>query len=163
MKVIIGGFTGSGKTTVYKKLRELGKDQLFDLDHEFFAFNGQSPNEMIREKGMESFRKAESQLLFQLMRTESKYMIFLGGGTLSPEVARSIESEREVKTFWLQREFEKCWDTIKNDGERPIVDLGRDECLKLYTERTNIAFEFSWRSMSIKPLIESLLNLPEPA
>lgn len=139
MKYFICGFSGAGKSTLLKKIKESGeyKDYLFvDLDQLILSQNDgfNSLGDLIESKGWEWFRAAERDTLKNLLAS-SNIWISLGGGTMTLELANELKSRKDVKGYWLDTDFDTCWQRIQSDKNRPLVKEGRDHLKHLYDER----------------------------
>lgn len=139
MKYFICGFSGAGKTTLLSKIKDSGEypDYIFvDLDEWIFSQNpGQeSLGDLIESRGWEWFRKTETEELMNLLKSPNIW-IALGGGTLTEELVEKINKLEDVKGYWIDTDFETCWERIENDKNRPLVNKGRDVLKNLYNER----------------------------
>ena len=81
-KIIIGGFMGSGKSSVARKLNNLYGYSFIDLDQEIERKEGKKISDIFVEDGESHFRQIENNLLSDLLDGESE-VVALGGGTLS--------------------------------------------------------------------------------
>ncbi|MEX0798862.1 MAG: shikimate kinase [Bacteriovoracaceae bacterium] len=145
MKYFICGFSGAGKTTLLNRIKSSGKypGHLFvDLDL-FILTQHQSSSlgDLIEEKGWDWFRRAEKETLENLLKSPDIW-IALGGGTLDQELALSLERDKEVKGYWLDTDFETCWQRIQNDRNRPLVLRGKRELKALYDQRRGFYQKF---------------------
>lgn len=139
MLIFLCGFMGCGKTTFLKKLEKTskGKEQFIDLDREMecrFAL-GQNLGAYIEKVGWEKFREQEKKLIEEyLVQEHSLGVVALGGGALNSEIIHLMKSKSGF-LVWINTPFEKCWERIKNDQNRPLVQKGREELFKIYQER----------------------------
>jgi shikimate kinase len=139
MKILLCGFMGSGKTTIYKRIMRnssgvLGID-LDDLVQAELAKNGESLGAAIKRVGWKKFRETEQSLLFQKLKTEGSMLVSLGGGSLSHEALKFISDTKEVRLVWLKTDFETCWARISASSERPLVKKGKEALMHLFQER----------------------------
>ena len=146
-KIIICGFTGSGKTSLLAKLRKNdrnGEYCYFDLD-QYIQTNEEGYNfvsEIIKDRGWQGFREIEFRYLKELLDSEaSKRVISLGGGTLSEQVAMEMIKFQDCRLFWLDVDLATCLARIekeKSEVIRPIVDLDSRRLKELYQERLSV-------------------------
>ena len=126
---------GAGKTTLLKKVENTFTNlSCIDLDDYIFQHFGEGYSdigELIKDKGIDVFRAYEFSSLATLTRKDN-IIIALGGGSLN-ESTEGILSE--MNGFWLNTDFETCWQRIKNDSSRPLVSLGYEELALIYKER----------------------------
>lgn len=149
MKYFICGFTGSGKTTKLKLLKNTAKykDYIFiDLDdyiYNIFGYSYHSLGELIKDKGLVWFRQAEKELLLKLLEDNQKIWIALGGGTLDKDLADILCQRSDVEGFRIEESFDICWQRIQNDLNRPLVALGESKLKEIYKIRQNICKKFN--------------------
>ncbi len=89
-KIVLQGFSGSGKTSVGKRLSELLSLRWVDVDVAIERKSGKSITEIIRVEGEDRFRTLESETLREIFSNESAEVISLGGGTLLRESNRAL-------------------------------------------------------------------------
>lgn len=140
MKIVICGFSGSGKSHLLREVEQssLVKDIRFlDLDEEICKNYGIAPGalgEQIRVRGWQWFREAESSALAKLLKIDC-FILALGGGALSEGNLGVIRSNGEVKICWLDESFEKCYKNIALDSNRPLNAVGKENLEEIYLER----------------------------
>ena len=143
MNYFICGFTGAGKTTLLKGWSLdpcLTKYSFIDLDtyiHQKFSTYC-SLGDLIRDKGFDFFRDQELMALKELAANDQQ-IVSLGGGTLRPE---TLEVLKGWSGFWLNTDFETCYQRIQNDKNRPLSDRSKEELFQLYHERSQIYAQF---------------------
>ncbi len=142
MNYFICGFSGAGKSHLLKKIEQMGKYQGFkylDLDDEIFSVhnveNCKNLGELIESKGFPWFRKVEQELLKDLLERDNHW-IALGGGTLNDDLISYLAERSDVKGFWLDTDFETCWNRISLDTSRPLTKEGKDLMQERFSERS---------------------------
>ena len=133
--IIITGFMGSGKTSVARGLARILGCEMLDLDHVIAERERRTAREIIEQDGEESFRKVETRILREVLKTNPVGVIALGGGAWTFERNRNLMNKHGCVTVWLDAPFELCWERILiSGGNRP---LARDEgqARMLYAER----------------------------
>ena len=128
-KLFLAGFMGAGKSSFLQKLQKNGDSYRFiDLDLEI----SENLAELIEKVGWESFRRMEQDLLSDLISSEDKMVIALGGGAFRETLVK------EGLTIWLNIPFDVCFERIKESRDRPLAKLSREDLQKLYDERALI-------------------------
>lgn len=139
MKILLCGFMGSGKTTLFERIKSNSPEvKCQDLDHvvrDELAQGDESLGDAINRLGWEKFREVENSQLNQLLKSDGDLLLSLGGGSLTPRVCDEIDMDPEVKLVWLETDFETCWDRVKDGAERPLVAKGKEFLQNLYNER----------------------------
>lgn len=75
------GFSGSGKSSVGKKLANVLNYTFIDIDRIIEKKTGKSIDEIITQNGEIEFRKIEKKFLEKSLKTKTQTIISLGGGT----------------------------------------------------------------------------------
>lgn len=131
---------GAGKSRFIKRLNAQESGYLtYDLDIEVTKALGVMPDELgdwFKLNSMADFREKEIEILKQLINERTNKVIALGGGT--PEAMGFDEIYDRVKMIYLDVPFEVCFERIKDDKNRPLVSLGRENLKRLYEERLSL-------------------------
>lgn len=145
MKYFICGFSGAGKSSLLKKLAMSDKYpgyRFIDLDDHIHSFWPEYPSlgELITAKGWDWFRNEERKQILSLLTDlkESKLWLAMGGGSLSEELAQELRARTDVRGFWLDVDFETCWERIRSDINRPLAQKGEEALRLLYKERSRL-------------------------
>ena len=99
-KIILLGYMGSGKTAVGKQLKEKINIPFLDLDDYIEQKFNSKISSIFKLRGEMYFREKERQALEDLLETDKRMIISLGGGT--PCYYDNMEyliSFENVKTF----------------------------------------------------------------
>ena len=136
--IVITGFMGAGKTAVAMALAERLAAPFIDLDHFIAKREGRPAETIIDEDGEERFRAIETEALRDVLNSEERDVIALGGGTWTIAPNRDIIAQHNALTVWLDAPFELCWRRIANESRsRPLArELGSSRAL--YEERRPI-------------------------
>ena len=130
--IFLIGFMGSGKTTFGKKLATKLKVEFVDIDDVVISSYGvKSIKELIEDKGMDFFRRAESDAVKGL--TNNDGVISTGGGT--PCYFDNLEwMKRRGVVVFLQLDEGAIFSRLKttNLEERPLLKGFDDEGLKAF-------------------------------
>ncbi|KAK0651329.1 EPSP synthase-domain-containing protein [Cercophora newfieldiana] len=133
--VFIIGMRGAGKTTAGRWMSRILKRPFLDLDDELERREGVSIPEIIRgEKGWEGFRKAELDVLEDVIKNKSSGHIFsCGGGLVETEAARKllVSYHRSGGPVLL----------VHRDTEQVVEYLMRDKTRPAYSEDIRGVYE----------------------
>lgn len=127
--IFLIGMRGAGKTTAGGWLAETLHRDFIDLDMELERRVGQTIPEMIRgEYGWDGFRKAELDLLNDVMTNRQHGCVFSCGGGIveSPEARKALVGYIKGGGFVLQ---------IHRDTDQVVEYLLRDKTRPAYTEQ----------------------------
>ncbi len=84
--IFLNGFMGAGKSKIGPLVAEKLNCSFFDTDKIIEQHAGKKIIDIFNEDGEAAFRKIEHSVLFQLIETNSRSVIALGGGALvNPE------------------------------------------------------------------------------
>ena len=112
--IVLIGMPGAGKTSVGQEVAEATGRRFIDLDEEITRQTGRSPEEIIREDGVDHFREIETQTLKELVRRKktkenaggaAPLVIACGGGIVEREENRDLLRENG-EVIWIQRPLE---------------------------------------------------------
>ncbi|MBT5094834.1 MAG: hypothetical protein HOM21_11350 [Halobacteriovoraceae bacterium] len=140
MIFLLSGFMGSGKTTLFERLKNSPTPGVGfrDTDQEVLALHGAGFSDLgsyIESSGFSVFRAQERALLEQILLAEGDQLVSLGGGALDLEMAEKIAGLENCCAVWLDVPFEVCWQRVKEAGQRPLVKKGKEFLEQLYSER----------------------------
>jgi len=121
MKIVLLGYMGSGKSTIGKKVSELIKAPLIDLDDYIVAQEEMSIASIFEIKGEIYFRLQESKYLKQLLDRKGDLVLALGGGT--PCYSNNMELIKNTsESFYLKASIQTlCNRLIKEKEQRPLI------------------------------------------
>ena len=147
-KLLICGFSGSGKSTALNIIQDWDQDGRFqaiqDLDQRILKNTKpkfQSIKELVEQLGWAEFRKKERSEFESFLKEESPAVLSLGGGTLNPLLWELYGKSRHLLWLHLEAPFETCLERLKMDEgtePRPLLKLGKMELQELFTERNEI-------------------------
>lgn len=133
--IFLIGMRGAGKTTAGGWLAESLRREFIDLDMELERRVGQTIPEMIRGSyGWDGFRKAELDLLNDVMTNRSHGCVFsCGGGIVESDVAReALIKYKDNGGYVLQ---------VHRDTDQVVEYLLRDKTRPAYTEQIREVYE----------------------
>jgi pentafunctional AROM polypeptide len=126
--IFIIGMRGAGKSTAGRWMSQILKRPLIDLDVELERREGMTIPEIIRgERGWEGFRKAELDLLDDVMKNQSRGHIFSCGGGL-------VETEAARKLLISYQKNGGCVLMVHRDTDQVVEYLMRDKTRPAYSE-----------------------------
>lgn len=150
-KILIAGFSGSGKTSFLRELEFCAPETDWsygDLDQLILkAHRSKEVAQLIETHGWEKFRLWERQCLEGWLKEEGKGILALGGGALSQTIFDLFSPSRKIKFCYLKAPFEVCWERLHLEGTepRPLVKLGKGELHRLYQEREKVFSQIPWK------------------
>lgn len=153
-RVILTGFMGVGKSTVARHLSNILKMEVIDLDYFIEEKEKGSVAEIIESKGIDYFRKLETENLKKILQNGEAAIISLGGGTWTNEENRNLIKIDGCTTIWLESTFEHCWRNIHSSWrERPLAK-DKKQAKKLFKEREKVYCLADWHFI-VKPDLNS--------
>ena len=128
MKIVLLGYMGSGKSTIGKQLAKQLFIPFIDLDDYIIDKEKMSISDIFKIKGEIYFRLIESKYLKEILDSEGKFVLSLGGGTpcyadninlINSSNGISIYLKTSIKTLVSR--------LIKEKNKRPIIANLEDE------------------------------------
>ena len=154
-KILICGFSGSGKSTVLRMIQDWDQDGQFtviqDLDHRILKANKskfKTLKELIDTLGWDEFRKKERMEFESFLKEESPAVLSLGGGTLNPLLWELYGNSRHLIWIHVDAPFELCFERLKFDEAtepRPLLSLGKGKMESIFEERSGVFSKISNR------------------
>jgi shikimate kinase len=127
----LSGFMGCGKTTAGKLAAEKADAGFIDLDEEIVKTAKMPIPEIFAKHGEQHFRSLETSTVALVIAASSMtdldkpVIVALGGGTIIDPQNASMLIKNGVTVF-IDTEFETCYNRIKNDKNRPLVNSKPD-------------------------------------
>ena len=134
LKIVLLGFMGSGKSTIGKLLSERLEVPFLDLDEEIVQKTGLSIPEIFSSLGEEKFREIERETLMGLLSKPESLVISTGGGAPAYKDNMELINENSI-SIYLKADFEKLWERISKDSNRPLVTAGKKKVRELFARR----------------------------
>ncbi|KAL1835980.1 hypothetical protein VTJ49DRAFT_5746 [Mycothermus thermophilus] len=126
--IFIIGMRGAGKSTAGRWMSQILDRPLIDLDAELERREGMTIPEIIQgERGWEGFRKAELELLEDVIKNQSKGHIFSCGGGI-------VETEAARKLLISYHQSGGCVLLVHRDTDQVVEYLMRDKTRPAYSE-----------------------------
>jgi shikimate kinase len=142
--IIICGLPGAGKTSLVKSLKlktfeSLKGYKYLDLDKKILELNPSYVDlaELINDKGFQQFRDIESQQLKNIVNSQEKLVISIGGGALSQEHFELLK-ERAI-LIELNISIDESIKRTSKDSSRPLSKgNSRVQLENIFAKRKNI-------------------------
>lgn len=135
MRIFLIGFMGSGKTHWGKQLAVHMKIPFFDLDEQIIERENKAISEIFSEKGEETFRMIEKEVLEQLIDQHDSMVVSCGGGT--PCFFNNIERMKKYGlVVWLNTHVEIILERLnKERATRPLLNNIAEDDMRSYIGR----------------------------
>ena len=117
--IYLTGFMGSGKSTIGPILANSIGYSHADIDHEIERLTQKRIAEIFLEDGEPFFRSIERSVL-EKYRSEKRFVISLGGGTIANETNFEIIRSSGLLVY-LKADLEHIYKRLKHKTDRPIV------------------------------------------
>jgi shikimate kinase / 3-dehydroquinate synthase len=141
-RIFLTGLSGSGKSSVGRKVSELLRWDFIDTDTLLSERYGMPVGQILIEFGEQRFRQMESEVLLQAADNK-RVVIATGGGAVISEANRTFMREYGL-TFYLEISIEIAWQRVQEQihqtgksAERPLVvgTDGQQRLQSLYLKR----------------------------
>ena len=137
--IFLIGFSGSGKSSVGKKLAKSLDYNFLDTDRIIEKITSVSIDENIKTKGEKEFRKIETEVLSKIDFTQNN-IISTGGGL--PTIKENIRIMRDNGSIiWLKASINSIYDRLINSKEiRPLIgnNVQKKNIENLYNSRQSV-------------------------
>ncbi len=133
--VVLVGMMGAGKSTVGRRLAARLGRPFVDADDELVRRTGRTVREWFAEEGEDGFRRAEAELLADLLSAPGPAVIAAGGGVVvRPENREALA--REARVVYLRAGAPFLVSRLNRKPHRPLLDDDPEATLtRLLSER----------------------------
>jgi len=133
-RICIIGMPGSGKSTIGSLLSEKLQYKFIDLDHEIEINTGLRIKEIFRNKGEDSFRKLETEILKEMI-IKNNIVISTGGGT----ILKNEETLKKSYNILLHCDLSDLIKRASRNKNRPLLSSNVESKMKdLFNERKDL-------------------------
>lgn len=154
--VVLIGLTGSGKTTVGKRLAKQLDCTFVDTDDVVFSTTGLSVREIFEQQGEPVFRDHETQVLEMIFADVTPKVIAAAGGVVLAEHNRDVIRNSNSYVVWLDAEPSVLAQRVSAGGHRPLLDDDAPATLKamsatrrdLYAQLANVRVDTNGRDIN---------------
>lgn len=161
--VTLIGPMGSGKTAVGDSLADALGYEFVDTDTLVSKRAGQSIPDIFAEKGEETFRQLESEVIAALAGRQSAVLATGGGAVLDPQNRHVFESIG--LTVYLKASPRELYQRIKNDTGRPLLagkEDPRGEIKRILNEREHLYLKadivVDTEDLSVEEVVDELID-----
>jgi shikimate kinase len=122
MKIVLLGYMASGKSTIGKELAKKLYINFIDLDDYIEDKEKMSISAIFKQKGEIYFRRIEHIYLKEILSSDEKFVLSLGGGT--PCYANNIAfiNNADAVSFYLKTSIKTLVERlVKEKSRRPLV------------------------------------------
>jgi shikimate kinase len=129
------GMMGAGKTTIGKLLAHSLDKTFFDSDREIQKRTGVSIPVIFEIEGEPGFRKRETEVLSELVKSEN-IVLSTGGGAILSATNREL-LVRHGTVIYLRASIDDLWRRTRQDKNRPLLQTTnpRKRLVELYAQR----------------------------
>ena len=148
MAKVLLGFMGAGKSTIARGL----DTNYLDMDALIEKRLGMSIAEFFAEKGEETFRQIESEVLAELLETDQ--VVSTGGGVVISQRNRDL-LKTNSDNIYLKADFETLYQRISvdEDNQRPLfLNNSKEELAVIFQERQAWYEEVASRVLDVTEL-----------
>ena len=131
--VVLVGFMGSGKSTVGRRVAKLLNRPFIDSDN-LIEERFDRIYTIFRTQGERQFRNIESSIIEEALVQDKLIVLSVGGGGFCSRRTAQICLDNAV-VFYLNCTFEICYNRIRYDDNRPLVEKGKKWLMQLYKSR----------------------------
>ena len=135
LPVFLVGMMGAGKTTIGRLLAGFLKKTFYDSDREIQKKTGVSIPLIFEIEGEAGFRKRETEMLSELVKTRNIVLATGGGAVLSAQNREMLKQSGTV--IYLRATVDDLWRRTRQDKNRPLLQTQdpRTKLLELYAQR----------------------------
>ena len=136
MNIYLVGLSGSGKTTIGKKLSEKLNMDFIDTDDFISLKTGFLPGEFIKKYGEDEFRIKEKESLKSILESKKDFLVSTGGGL--PIFHGNMDNILKTGVVvYIKVSPKTSFSRIKNKNTRPLSNTLED-VENIYEDRKNI-------------------------
>ena len=154
--IVLIGLTGSGKTTVGKRLSKQLSCPFIDTDDVVSETAGLAVRDIFEREGESAFRALESNALQEILADDTPKVVAAAGGVVLAEQNRRSIQEANAHVIWLDADPKSLLKRISIGGHRPLLDNNPAATLKamsaerrgLYAELADLRVDANGRDIN---------------
>jgi shikimate kinase len=121
-QVVLVGLSGTGKTSVGRRVAGRLERAFFDADAEIEERTGRTVRDIFAADGEPAFRELEAEVMADLLASDEPAVIAAGGGAIVTEATRALLRRPEVFVVWLTATPEFLASRTGKKAHRPLLD-----------------------------------------
>ncbi|SCY79276.1 shikimate kinase [Nitrosospira sp. Nl5] len=139
--IFLVGMMGAGKTTIGKLLANFLNKTFLDSDREIQKRTGVSIPVIFEIEGEAGFRKRETEMLLELVKSKNIVLATGGGAVISTENRKLLKHSGTV--VYLRATVDDLWRRTRQDKNRPLLQTSdpRRKLTELYNQRDPLYLE----------------------
>ena len=120
--LVLVGLSGSGKSSVGRRVAALLQRPFRDADDEIEERTGRTVREIFATDGEAAFREIEADVMADLLAFSEPSVIAAGGGAVVTESTRKLLTQPDVFVVWLTATPEFLASRTSKKAHRPLLD-----------------------------------------
>jgi shikimate kinase len=120
--VVLVGLSGTGKSSVGRRLAARLARRFVDADTEIEERAGRTVREIFASEGEPAFRELEAGVMADLLAAPEPSVIAAGGGAIVTESTRKLLREPDVFVVWLTAAPAFLASRLSEKPHRPLLD-----------------------------------------
>jgi shikimate dehydrogenase len=140
--IYLTGFSGSGKTSIGKKLAKKLNRNFVDIDEIIMNQTNKTISEIFEKNGEEYFRQQESNIWGNICK-EKNQIVSLGGGTLHSKQNQEQISETDGFVIYIFSDLETSLNRIDINSRPILAHKNSNEIQQLFENRKSDYFNNS--------------------
>ena len=158
--VVLVGLSGTGKTSVGKRIAAALHRPFIDADEEIEVRAGKSVRQIFGDEGETAFRELEADVMADLLMAPEPSVVAAGGGAVVSEATRKLLRQPDVFVVWLTATPEFLASRTSKKAHRPLLDGDPVAALtRLLAERAEWYDEVADATYDVQP---AHLAAPKP-
>lgn len=120
--VVLVGLSGTGKTSVGRRMAALLSRSFVDADEEIEERTGRTVRGIFVADGEPAFRQLEASVMADLLAAPEPSVVAAGGGAVVTETTRKLLQQPDVFVVWLTATPEFLASRTTKKAHRPLLD-----------------------------------------
>ena len=120
--IVLVGLSGSGKSSVGRRIAARLSCPFRDADDEIEARAGRTVRDIFASDGEPAFRELEADVMADLLSAADPSVIAAGGGAIVTDSTRKLLQQPDVFVVWLSASPEFLASRTAKKAHRPLLD-----------------------------------------